>query len=308
MQGTPGDQWARIDASDWELAGEEPQGLRKHPWLRHESRDRPWLFKVAEVQPSRSLTDDLVEKLASEIASSLTVPAAAVELVTRAETRGCLIETLRPSGWVLQAGQVLLGSVVGDYNPEDRGRSGYNIPNVRSALEGFGPPPGSIATAELDAFEVFTGYLLFDALIANTDRHDRNWAVLVPPPGHDGPDTLCGSYDHASSLGFNLSDEKRSSLLEQRGVERWANRATARQFEHKPGAPRRGRSLCDVAQAAVSECSVEARRHWRAAYSSLADDHLGEIVERAPELTTVTKDFTFALLQVNRRRVLDVIG
>lgn len=168
------EHWIRIDASDWELAGEEPQGLQKHPWLRHESRKRPWLFKAVESNLDRSLTDDIAEKLASEIASALGVPAAPVDLVSRAESTGCLVETLRPSGWVLQAGQVLLGGVVNDYNPEDRGRSGYNVANVRRALEHFGPPPNSTTTAKLDAFEVFTGYLLFDALIANTDRHDRN--------------------------------------------------------------------------------------------------------------------------------------
>lgn len=131
---------------------------------------------------------------------------------------------------------MLLGGLVDDYNPEDRGHSAYNVFNVRRALDGFGPPPNSVATAGLDAFDVFVGYLLFDALIANTDRHDRNWAVLVPPPGHDARFALCGSYDHASSLGFNLTDEHRVQMPDREQIEAWARRATARQFEHIPGA------------------------------------------------------------------------
>lgn len=31
------------------------------------------------------------------------------------------------------------------------------------------------------AFDVFTGYLLLDAWIANTDRHPHNWGVLRTP-------------------------------------------------------------------------------------------------------------------------------
>ncbi len=87
----------RVDVSDWEIAGEEPQGLEKHPWLRHESHERPWLFKEADLHPGRPLTDDLVEKVASEIAREVGVPAARVDLVTRDGVRGCSVETLRPS-------------------------------------------------------------------------------------------------------------------------------------------------------------------------------------------------------------------
>jgi hypothetical protein len=299
------DLWVRFDASDWELAGEEPQGLQEHPWLRHVSRRRPWLFKAVEPHQDRPLTNDIVEKLASEIAATLGVPAAQVDLVTRATTRGCLVETLRPSGWVLQAGQVLLGGVLDDYDPNDRGHSGYNVFNVRRALDGFGPPPTSPVATGLDAFGVFTGYLLLDALIANTDRHDRNWAVLVPPPGDDGPNTLCGSYDHGSSLGFNLSDEKREQLLGGQTVDDWTHRATARQFEHIPGAPRR--NLVDVAQEAVHLCTAQALQHWRNAFLSLTDGQLEAIVVDAPSLTAVTRRFTIELLQVNRRRVLNVL-
>lgn len=60
----------------------------------------------------------------------------------------------------------------------------------------------------LTAFEAFTGYLVLDALVANQDRHEENWAVLRPLPG-GGEVTLAGSYDHGSSLAFNLTDARR---------------------------------------------------------------------------------------------------
>lgn len=59
------DQWNVVDASSWTLAGEEPQGLRPHVWLRHESRERTWLFKHSGEEPDRPLGEDFTEKLAT---------------------------------------------------------------------------------------------------------------------------------------------------------------------------------------------------------------------------------------------------
>lgn len=298
--------WMRIDVSDWELAGEEPQGLEKHPWLRHESRARPWLFKEVDLQPDRSLADDIVEKLASEIARAVGVPAARVDLVTRDAVRGCIVETLRPSKWDFYAGQVLIGAIVDGYDPEDSEHCGHSVTTVQRALDGFGPPPGFDAIAELTAFGVFAGYLLFDALIANTDRHDRNWAVLVPPPGNSGPNTLCGSYDHASSLAFNLSDSQRHELLVSGRMDQFAMRATARQFEHTRGAPRR--SLLDVALEALGLCPAAVRKHWQRAILSVERGQLEAIVGTAPDLTNTTRMFTVELLMINWKRVLDALS
>ncbi|AGL99530.1 MULTISPECIES: hypothetical protein [Mycobacterium] len=48
---------------------------------------------------------------------------------------------------------------------------------------------------------------MFDALIAHGDRHDRNWAVHVPPLETKYVEALCPSFDHAASLGFTLTDQ-----------------------------------------------------------------------------------------------------
>ena len=56
----------------------------------------------------------------------------------------------------------------------------------------------------LSAFESFTGYLTFDALVGNTDRHHENWAVLT------GSQSLAPTYDHGASLGFNASPARRA--------------------------------------------------------------------------------------------------
>ncbi len=72
-----------FDASRWEIAGEEPQGLQRHQWLRRPGHERLWLFKQANVVRGRALREDQTEKIAAEVARALGVPSAVVELAVR---------------------------------------------------------------------------------------------------------------------------------------------------------------------------------------------------------------------------------
>jgi hypothetical protein len=297
--------WPVIDASRWDLAGEEPQGQRQHPWLRSEGVARTWLFKERVVEPGRPLHEDITEKIASELAGQLGIPAARVDLAQRHGARGCLVEDLRWSKGDDQPGQVLLAGVVNGYDPTDTERRGHNVINIHGALEGFGAPPNSVTPPDFTAFDVFAGYLPFDALIANGDRHDRNWAVLTPPPGQAGPNVLCGSYDHASSFGFNLSDDERSRRLTEGTIEAWARRGWARQFERQSGQPRQ--SLVRLARSATQLCALEVRDHWHNAVMSVQSDEVDALLEAAPGLSQVTRRFTKEVIMINRQRLLDAL-
>ncbi len=298
-------QWTIVDASPWELAGEETQGRRRHPWLRHADQERTWLFKETVDEPGRPFHEDLTEKIASELARHVGIPAAKVELAQRDGTRGCLVEDVRWSKGSDQPGQVLLGGVVEDYDADHKQHRGHSVANIRIALEGFAGPPGSPTPPQFGAFDVFAGYLVFDALIANSDRHDRNWAVLTRPPGEAGPDVLCASYDHASSLGFNLSDQERARRMESGTVESWARAGKARQFEREHGQPIQ--SLVDLAQSAIHLCAQEVREHWRTAVLSVHSDVVTHLLDAAPGLTDVTRRFTHEMVMINRRRLLDAL-
>ena len=135
---------------------------------------------------------------------------------------------MRLPDWELQAGQALLPEVVAYYDPSDSDGRGYNVRSIQQALARFAPPPGSAMPIPFGAFDAFAGYPVFDALIAHGDRHDRNWAVLVPPPDVSESEALCPSFDHAASLGFTLSDEQRAEHLRDGTVRNWAERGYAR--------------------------------------------------------------------------------
>ena len=70
------------------------------------------------------------------------------------------------------------------------------------------------------------GFILLDAIIGNTDRHHDNWGLLLGPSA-DGKvmHEIAPSFDHASSLGRELRDERRKAILDQNALERYILRA-----------------------------------------------------------------------------------
>jgi hypothetical protein len=184
-----------------------------------------------------------------------------------------------------------------------RGRPGHTLENIQLVLEDALPPPGCSFPFQATAFEIFAGFTIFDALIANRDRHDENWAVLLPIAG-EGPMRLCGSYDHANSLGYNLNDDKRLMYLHRDGgVLAWCLKGTAFRYEHTPG--RAAPTLVEMAVRALALASPEAREYWPRALNDLSEDAVRSIVGQLPELSEAARTFTAEVVIVNRKRLLD---
>lgn len=65
----------------------------------------------------------------------------------------------------------------------------------------------------------FIGYLVFDCLIGNTDRHHENWGIIV-----NGHTKIAPTFDHASGLASKVS--------EQEAQERLCTKDKGRSVEH----------------------------------------------------------------------------
>ena len=211
-----------------------------------------------------------------------------------------LSRSLRGEGDELQAGAVLLQGVPG-FIPRSKARTGHNLPNIRAVLGDLTTPPSWAGPDGPDAaFGVFCGYLLLDALIANTDRHEENWAVIR---GKNAVVSLCASYDHATSLGFNLSDERRDQLAtDPAKLDAWLERGTARKFEG-------GRHLSLVSHAvqAIDLAPSWARSWWSRAVADLDLNSLSVLIDTtAPtSMSAQARSFAMQLVEANRRRLLD---
>jgi len=270
-----------------------------------------WLFKPRTVKvltapksaPCTVRTyqrgEDWAEKVAAELAHLAGVPAALVELATLDGARGSMSRDLQPPGWGMHGGGVLIEAVDERYQPRTdvdkrANRVGHNLDNVERVLNGASGPPET-AYSDWAAFDVFAGFLAFDAWIANTDRHEDNWQVLHGP---NGELQLAPSFDHGSALGSGLMDEKRAALLTDGDVRRWCARGSAHRFEGMGST-----TLVDLARAALERTSSPARAYWLAQLASVGRDACHALVESVPEMSASARTFVIDLLAVNQERI-----
>jgi hypothetical protein len=303
------DPYEVVDVTSWAPAPPffETAGRKQSKrWLRDPAGDL-WLFKAVTRQ---TLPDgqtwlkgeNWAEKIVCEIGVALGTSVAHVELAIREATAGSIARDFTEGKKSqLALGNELLGGVIPGYDRSAFHRvEDYTVGNVLAALAqaSVGAPPGP--ASDVSAEGCFAGYLVLDALVANTDRHHQNWGVLLRP---DGSLLLAPSFDHASSLGFQLSDADRTGLLEHkgRGVDAFVRRGRSR---HVPGKP----SFVDLAVEAATRSST--LNQWRRAVESVSVDQLKALVNRVPQalMSHPSRTFAMAVLDLNRRRLLDALA
>jgi hypothetical protein len=204
---------------------------------------------------------------------------------------------LRPEFYELQHGQILLEDRQAEgYEHRTGGRShpGHSLENINAALsDADALPPGECELPfDGSAFDAFAGFLLIDAWVANTDRHDNNWAVLRPEKKSAGARMrLCGSYDHASSLGFNVPDDQCRRLLGdgEAAIRRWCGRGYAHRFDLGPGPG--GRTLVDLAVKGLAIASDEAREYWPRRLREVDEQEVRRVLDRMPRMSDPARSF-----------------
>jgi HipA-like C-terminal domain len=288
-----------LDVSDWPVAALEPGGTDEKVWLGVPDAKMKALFKPNRPRVGPGQGEDWPEKLASELATLLGLPAARIDLAERDGRRGCLSYDIVPARWELQPGAVLLNQFLDfQHDPRDKAARGHTLNNIQQVLRGYEPPPGFSGPPKFDAFSVFAGYLMLDALISNRDRHSENWAVLRGPAEAD--QYLAPSYDHASALGFNLSDQQRALHFQDPNMmDAFLRKGTAYRFEGC-----RKVTLVDHAYAALGLAGDAAREHWRSSLSRIDEEYFRLLVSRLPIMSEVTRRFAVHVLIINRRRLL----
>ena len=209
---------------DWE-SWTETMGSKEKYWYQQPSEDALiWLFKY----PRRPTSGEhWAEKIAFEIADLLEIPCAYVELAVLQEAHGSASLSFVSHGQQLFHGNQILARHMEGYNPEAKRfeDSRHTLHNIWMSLERvFEDPEGADA-----AKSRFAKFLVLDALIGNTDRHHENWGV-VRRRTEDGRwvGYLAPSFDHASSLGRELLDKRRVSLMANNPVEGYFEKGKGR--------------------------------------------------------------------------------
>lgn len=306
-----------VSLADWTRGESEPGGDEAKRWFIAPESSRytgHWLFKPRRIKTLKLSKErqrrgdkpdvlvrgeDWAEKISYELAKLLAIPAAETELATVIQLRthdrvyGSMSRDMRPRSWVWTPGAALLAERDDEFDA--RSCRGHTVEAVRGALGGLLGPVGT-DYADWTAFDVFAGYLLLDAWIANTDRHAHNWGVLQN--SRTGDLCLGPSFDHASALASGDGDNVRAQRVHQALVHQWCEHGRTKRFDGGDAI-----SLVDVAAGALSVCGDAARKHWVAQITDVDLDLCFDVVAATPDLSDPTRSFVRTALATNRKRL-----
>jgi hypothetical protein len=281
---------------DYESSLNETLGSKYKFWFHHDELGR-CLYK----QSRPNLGEDWAEKVASELCKLIGLPHA----VTCSGNRGIVSPNFLPDGGTLFHGNELLTSIIPNYPKFGTyGISQHTIDVVLSVIADESvnlpiawTPPFGIEKA----VDVFVGYLLLDVWIGNGDRHHENWGVVRMQTVSTGEETkyLAPTYDHASSLGRDLSDEQR----QKRSVEAYANRC----FSAFYGSVDDKKTLKTFdALNLVAQRYPEAACVWLARLESISKANILDIFNRIQNsrISNYASSFAQEILEINKHRLL----
>jgi hypothetical protein len=144
------------------------------------------------------------------------------------------------------------------------------------------------------------GFLIFDGWIGNTDRHHANWGVIRSDGTEN--DRIAPTFDHASSLGRLLEDDKRTRILEGR------DRLDVRDYLDRSKAagaifPLDGNSQVPPFKLVCDLCSLGFRNavdYWIAQIDSVAQSEVENVFDRFPStwMSTPARDFALRILDI----------
>jgi len=205
-----------IDVTAWERIATEHMGTKPKFWCLDQAGNE-FLFKESRAHAGENWS----EKIAAEIADAFGLPHAEIELAVCDGKKGTVSRNfLSPTNpcSLIHGNELLF-----EHDPAYPRQSPnfhlaqHTLGRIFTALSpsqtrlphGYAGPKNVVTACDL-----FVGYLLLDALIANTDRHHANWAVITFPESDGTPRVeVAPTFDHASSLGRELTDQRRLDKL-----------------------------------------------------------------------------------------------
>ncbi|WMJ01363.1 HipA domain-containing protein [Pseudomonas chlororaphis subsp. aurantiaca] len=196
---------------DW-VVDEEWMGTKTKFWVTIPPNGDVWLFKHSRRSGMGYAGEHWSEKLASEIAKVIGVSCADVELATFNRQPGCLsrrFAQLSDSVELVHGNELLAGAITGYDQAKNYGLSTHTLENILYTVSLLMPTQ----EARVEAAVALGGMITLDALIVNVDRHHENWCVFRTREPDGVKHSIGPSFDHASSLGRELSPAKIDSWL-----------------------------------------------------------------------------------------------
>jgi len=292
-----------INISDKAADQLEQLGTKSKFW--YADGNRRMLFKVG--RPNTG--ENWAEKVACEICKLLGLPHAHYEFATWGDKKGVITQSFVPPDARLILGNELLAHLIKDY--DDSIRYGLRQHTVRRVMVVLSSPivklpinwhtPGLIFEKAAD---VFVGYLLLDVLISNQDRHHENWGLVIMGENVH----LAPTFDHASSLGRNETDNNRHNRLKTKdrgnSVEEFVKRAKSALYD----TPTNAKALTTLeAFEEAFKIRPDACRYWLETLCGINNNAYFEIFAQIPEgeISEIGIEFALKRLECNTNRLLN---
>ena len=301
---------------------EEDKGTKDKFWLARRRDGARFLFKIGHIDSEGNAVEHWAEAAAAELCEKLSIPCASYRLAIYNGQRGTISRDFRrlqfPDGEKASAGFVMANQVFKgmriDYPAEERyGVREYTVGACVRLLKGIasGTTRHNRQGAATSMPGLFCGYLMLDALIANSDRHHENWGFIVARREETLWLELAPTFDHAASFCREPARKVRERLGTRDGnrtVEAFCRSAKARSaFFGRNGIPLS--PLEAFAEAGRLDPRNE-RGVWldnlrklnprRDLTFAFGDGCGADVV--APE----SREFALRMVEVNRKRLLDL--
>lgn len=286
----------------------EPLGTKSKFWYLW--KEEEFLFKSVQSSTGDRIGEDWAEKISCELAGLLGLPHAHYELATYKGIRGVITKNfISERGEQLMLGNELLEGLMTSLDGANPNIQFIDdVHKIMSEIVINKPIGFSSLLGIKTASDFFVGYLMFDALISNQDRHNENWGTIVTVKGVKH---LAPSYDHGASLARNVSDQEKIDRMNSKDqgqqISTFVLRSKSWFLERESVNQKKRLKLLDAfKQYALIEKA--AARAWLKILSDLKDDDLRILIDRVPEslMSNTSKDFTYELILCNKANLLAV--
>ncbi len=295
----------------------ESLGTKEKFWYKNELGEE-WLFKQIRYAKVNDVSfptgEDWSEKISACLANMLGIPFAIYELAIFEGKRGVVSKKIQNHGEILSLGNQLLAQVNKNY-PSNTGTRFfktpfYTIEVVLRALEevSIHPTVEALFPTFTSGHDLFAGYLLLDAWIGNSDRHDNNWGVLQKI----GNPTLylAPTFDHASSLGRELSEKEKTKRLTTKdqgfNVEKYVSKNRSAFFSETLESAKSK----TISPLAVFEYMLHKNQRighfWLERIATIETEQVNALFEQIPSdrISRNGKDFAQKILHLNQQNLL----
>lgn len=277
----------------------EDMGSKSKFWYTRREDGARWLFK----HPRPNSGEHWAEKIAEQVAALLEIPRGEVELAVFGEARGSATKSFIGDKEELVHGNQILERTEEGYDADRRFRqSRHTLHSVMRGMDRVFKSPEGAERAK----RRFADYVTLDALIGNTDRHHENWGVVRSRSASGWVGSLAPSYDHASSLGRELTDERRDARLKSGGVGGYLNRGRGGIYWEQDD--RRSPSPLQLALLATErypDIFIPALRNL----DRLSESDIVHIVNRIPDdwMSESARLFAISIMRYNIAKLQEVV-